>query len=194
MVQFLSLKKVSTVPNHDRYRIIVSHGVNYMQAMLATQLNEKVQENQITKGSIVVIERYTCNYVQEKRLIIVLALRILVHSAEKIGDPQAIDSSSDNAMTTPGVNAASTSTVPAPPPTPPVLVSQAPPVSKPGRGTMFPIEGLSPYQNNWTIQACVMQKSDIKTWSNAHGEGKLFNETCSTHSGPDRVGGFDSRF
>lgn len=67
VVQFLSLKKVSAIPNHDRYRIIVSDGVNYMQAMLATQLNEKVQENQITKGSIVVIERYTCNYVQEKR-------------------------------------------------------------------------------------------------------------------------------
>jgi len=67
VVQFLSLKKVSTNPNHDRYRIIVSDGVNYMQAMLATQLNENVQENQITKGSIVVIEKCTCNYVQEKR-------------------------------------------------------------------------------------------------------------------------------
>jgi hypothetical protein len=39
----------------------------YMQAMLATQLNSMVQENQITKGSIVVLERLTCNYVQEKR-------------------------------------------------------------------------------------------------------------------------------
>jgi len=124
-------------------------------------------------------------------------LRVLVHSVEKIGDPQPIDSSNDNAIT-PAVNqndCASTSTVaPVAPPVPPtVQVSQGPrPSSRPGRGTIFPIEGLSPYQNNWTIQACVMQKSDIKTWSNARGEGKLFNVTLMDDSGEIRATGFNA--
>lgn len=126
------------------------------------------------------------------RLIIVLALRVLVHSAEKIGDPQPIDSSNDNALhTTPGVNVASTSTVPPAPVAPPVQVPQAPhPSSRPG--TIFPIEGLSPYQNNWTIQARVIQKSDIKTWSNARGEGKLFNVTLMDDTGEIRATAFNA--
>lgn len=71
-VQFLSLKKVGTTggdgrTGYDRYRIIMSDGTHYMQAMLASQLNSMVQENQITKGSIVALEKLTCNYVQEKR-------------------------------------------------------------------------------------------------------------------------------
>jgi len=123
-------------------------------------------------------------------------LRVLVHSVEKIGDPQPIDSSNNNAIT-PAVNqnaVATTSTIPpVAPPASPVQVSQGPrPSSRPGRGTIFPIEGLSPYQNNWTIQACVMQKSDIKTWSNAHGDGKLFDVTLMDDSGEIRATGFNA--
>jgi replication factor A1 len=64
--------------------------------------------------------------------------------------------------------------------------------SKPGRGTIFPIEGLSPYQNNWTIKARVTQKSDIKNWSNARGEGKLFNVTLMDDSGEIRATAFNA--
>jgi replication factor A1 len=77
VVQFLSLKKVGTTggdgrTGFDRYRIIMSDGTFYMQAMLATQLNSLVQENHITKGSIVVLEKLTCNYVQEKRCVLLV--------------------------------------------------------------------------------------------------------------------------
>jgi replication factor A1 len=70
-LQFLSIKKVNP-PNSasnapDRFRIIMSDGIHFVQAMLATQLNSLVQEQQITKNSIAVIEKLTCNYVQEKR-------------------------------------------------------------------------------------------------------------------------------
>jgi replication factor A1 len=84
----------------------------------------------------------------------------------------------------------------------PVLASssttseQAPAKSVPpkpsGRaGSIYPIEGLSPYQNNWTIKARVTQKSDIKTWSNARGEGKLFNVTLMDDSGEIRGTAFN---
>lgn len=70
-VQLLSIKKVAqattTVATIDRYRIILSDGVHFVQAMLATQLNEFVSRGDIVKNSIVVIDKLTCNFVQDKR-------------------------------------------------------------------------------------------------------------------------------
>ncbi|KAF4615161.1 hypothetical protein D9613_003179 [Agrocybe pediades] len=203
-VQFLSVKKVGNNPNAtgpsamDRYRIIMSDGVNYMQAMLATQLNTLIQENSITKHTVAVIDKLTCNYVQDKRLVIVLSLRVVGQAPEKIGEPLLIGPSSeqtnDSAINTPA--AASTSAAPITNKQPANNVgSSAPPPQAPAKssrhGNIYPIEGLSPYQNNWTIKARVTQKSDIKTWSNARGEGKLFNVTLMDDTGEIRGTGFN---
>ena len=70
VMQFLSIKQVGQHPMGsapDRYRIILSDGIHYMQAMLATQLNGMVQENIIGKNTVAVLEKLTCNYVQAKR-------------------------------------------------------------------------------------------------------------------------------
>lgn len=56
---------------------------------------------------------------------------------------------------------------------------------------MFPIEGLSPYSNNWTIRAKVKQKSDVRTWSNQKGEGKLFSITLVDESGEIKATAFN---
>jgi replication factor A1 len=70
-VQFLSIKQVtpSTASNvaHDRYRIIISDGEHFLQAMLATQLNSLVNDNSIGKNTVAVIEKLTCNFMQGKR-------------------------------------------------------------------------------------------------------------------------------
>ncbi|KAF8163440.1 hypothetical protein B0H34DRAFT_695492 [Crassisporium funariophilum] len=208
-VQFLSIKKVGSsaanpgAPAPDRYRIIMSDGICYMQAMLATQLNYMVQENSIGKGTIAVLENLTCNYVQEKRLVIILALRVLALNVEKIGDPAQIETGTEQPIT-PAVPiqrsvAAPTKAPPAPAVKPapvqaPQVSRQQPPAkaAAAGRaGSIYPIEGLSPYQNNWTIKARVTQKSEIKTWSKPSGEGKLFNVTLMDDSGEIRGTAFN---
>jgi|SRR6267142_1271362 len=78
-LQLLSIKKVNpnsasgTVNNPnvptDRYRIIISDGLNFLQAMLATQLNHLVEEDRIGKNTIAVIENMTCQTIQEKRSV-----------------------------------------------------------------------------------------------------------------------------
>jgi replication factor A1 len=42
-------------------------------------------------------------------------------------------------------------------------------------GNVQPIDSLNPYMSRWTIKALVNSKSDMKTWSNARGEGCLFS-------------------
>ena len=50
-----------------------------------------------------------------------------------------------------------------------------------------PIESLSPYiGNRWVIRARVIDKSPVRTWSNARSQGKLFSMTLIDDSGPIR--------
>lgn len=58
--------------------------------------------------------------------------------------------------------------------------------------SIYPIEGLSPYQNNWTVKARVTHKSEVKTWSNQRGEGKLFNLTLMDETGEIRATAFNA--
>lgn len=71
-VQFLSIKQVTPTTTGssaamDRYRIIISDGEHFLQAMLATQLNSLVHDDSIGKNTVAVIEKLTCNFVQNKR-------------------------------------------------------------------------------------------------------------------------------
>jgi replication factor A1 len=123
-------------------------------------------------------------------LIILLELRVVIQSTDKIGEPTqlATDGAGGqpegaSAGNTPGPGASTS--VPKPPSAAP---SKAP--SGPQRNT-YPIEGLSPYQNNWTIKARVINKSEMRTWSNSSGEGKLFNVTFADDTGEIRGTGFN---
>ncbi len=74
VLQFLSIKPVGPPAGAggsavSRYRIIMSDGDHYIQAMLATQLNHLVVDQKVIKNSIVCVERLTCNYVQGKRCV-----------------------------------------------------------------------------------------------------------------------------
>lgn len=68
-VQLLSTKRVPPTGGVgvDRYRLIVSDGENFVQSMLATNLNHIIEEDQVGKNAIVIIDKFTCNLVQEKR-------------------------------------------------------------------------------------------------------------------------------
>jgi len=61
-----------------------------------------------------------------------------------------------------------------------------------GGKNVFPIVSLTPYQNRWTIRARITSKSNIRTWSNSRGEGKLFSVDLVDESGEIRATGFNN--
>lgn len=206
-LQILSLKKIQNAQGSsasDRYRLIVSDGESYTQAMLAVQLTHMVDDGQLNKNTVVKVERLTCNNVSNKRcvrrvsraidelktsnrLLILLNMSVVAQLGEKIGDPASIEVPGQPAagQTAGALAANSTTTTAANTPQPSMPVQRTQP--KANQPTVFPIEGLSPYQNKWTIRARITRKSDVKTFSNQKGEGKLFNVNFLDDSGEIRA-------
>eukprot|EP01031_Cornospumella_fuschlensis_P025575 gene25575-30881_t len=49
------------------------------------------------------------------------------------------------------------------------------PVMRSENMQIVPISAINPYSNKWTIKARITTKSERRTWSNAKGQGTLFN-------------------
>jgi replication factor A1 len=74
-----------------------------------------------------------------------------------------------------------------------------------GNAVVYPIEGLSPYQNKyhftspgranrrWTIRVRVTHKSDVKEWHNQRGSGRLFTVHFLDETGEIRATGFNDQ-
>ncbi|MBW0490241.1 hypothetical protein O181_029956 [Austropuccinia psidii MF-1] len=218
-VQVVSLKAVgvsnaaaaATAP--ERWRIIISDGELFITAMLTTQLNHFIQENQIKKNSILRVPAYTVNIIGPRRVVVLLAVEIVQSDYhERIGNPISCDtlesaqkpqsavltdrSNNNPAQSTPKPQLKTEEPKPVLPlfrPSPessdfkPVKPLGARPLA-PG---YIPIAGLSPFTNKWKIKARVTQKSDIRRWSNNRGEGKLFSVNFLDESGQIKATGFN---
>ena len=125
-----------------------------------------------------------------------MELTIIVNLGEKVGAPTTLQGPLGSGMS---VSSASGTPAPAPAeqaPTPapqPHTSASAMYVStsSPQRH-VYPIEGLCPYQNNWTIRVKVKQKSDIRTYSNTCGDGKLFSATLMDETGEIKATAFNN--
>ncbi|KAI8048555.1 replication factor A 1 [Syncephalis plumigaleata] len=199
----------------DRYRLIISDGTLYMQGKnfdACHQFNDIITSNQLVKNSIIRLTKYSCNAVQNRRIAIILVTSV-VGIAERIGNPAPLNHQqilvhhyyccsccSCPAPVSAAPPTTNTSTAPisnpyAPSNNPPTARSSTNAPSSMSANTMsragepadlHPISSINPYQNKWTIRARVLSKSDIRTWKNARGEGKLFNVTFLDESGEIR--------
>lgn len=189
--QVLSIKKLqSSTPSvtvSERYRVVLSDGVYYTQAMLSSQLKTLVEQGQLDRNSVIRVLMYTANDVQGRKIIILLNIQVVeAHVPHRIGNPQNIDSATkpEKQGQAPSLGAQALGGAAAAP--------ARGGVTKASSGLpVYPIEALSPYQNKWTIKARVSFKSDVKHWSNARGDGKLFSVNLLDESGEIRATAFN---
>ncbi|KAL2714488.1 replication protein A 70 kDa DNA-binding subunit [Vespula squamosa] len=190
ILQILGHKKLASSSSGDRYRLLVSDGkrVNSF-TMLATQLNSMITDNILTEFSICQVNRYAVSTVnnggKQKRVMVILSLDLKVSGEEvgsKIGNPTNIDSNA---------NAEGEPKKPQPVQTHSAVTVQKNTTNHSSSDICTtPIVGLSPYQNKWVIKARITNKSNIITWSNSRGEGKLFSMDLVDESGEIRCTAF----
>lgn len=227
-LQIIHLKKLNAAnpnntaqvndPANDRYRVILSDGVAYMQAMLGISCNELAANELLKANTLISLKKFTSSLVKDRRVLIILDIDVasLAQCDAKIGSPANIEDilgikisgaqpagtpapssagqpapmakANDSASFSSSANPYATLRTPNP-----YDVGQA----DPGRSQAKPkssfdsISSLSPYQTTWTIQVRCIAKTDIKTWTNARGEGKLFSATLLDDSGEIRMTGFN---
>jgi replication factor A1 len=121
--------------------------------------------------------------------LIILDLEILreLGEAEKIGEPKPLEIKAEEEEKAQPTTISSNGFYGS---KPPGASAQQPNRAQTMRGpsasahaTIYPIEAISPYSNKWTIKARCTSKSNIKTWHNKNGEGKLFSVNLLDDSG-----------
>ena len=132
------------------------------------------------------------------RILIVVDLDVLTElgDSEKLGDPKPLDQSvvdteaagKPASISSNGFYGEKKET-----PAQRSLPSHNKAPASSAHANIYPIEALSPYSHKWTIKARCTNKSDIKTWHNKNGEGKLFSVNLLDESGEIRATGFQEQ-
>ncbi|KAL8795017.1 MAG: hypothetical protein Q9195_002465 [Heterodermia aff. obscurata] len=201
VLQCVQVKPLAGQPGApERFRVVFSDIINFVQSMLATQANGVVQEGKLVKGCFVRLKSFQANQVKGKRIIIVLDLEVLeeLGSCEKIGEPKALDPKPEDGQpqsTTTMTAGGFYGNKPAaqPPQQQQQALSSRPNTNSSSHANIYPIEALSPYAHKWTIKARCTNKSEIKTWHNKNGEGKLFSVNLLDESGEIKGTGFNDQ-
>ena len=198
-------------------RMVVSDGINFMQGMLAAGMNDFIKNGQVVKHSIVRIPRSVTNVISNKRILIILGMEPLTPgtaNVAKIGSPEGFVAEVKVVQPQMQPTAFNTNNNMYPQPSIPIQQPQqqmqkqgsingyantfgSGPQSTPAQNSKFSsdsgihmIKDLNPYQNRWTIKVRVLSKGEIKSWSNAKGEGRLFSCVFGDESGEIRATGF----
>lgn len=178
-----------------RFRILLNDGQYSLHGLIAAELMPYCEANGFQKGSVITVKKYSLVATQ-KHIIIVSDCEIIHTTSSKHSNPVVscdayyAEHPEDDALQLQGANAGQRANSMEPTPAKPVKSQPKSGQSTAGQ-TFNPIELLSPYQNNWRIKARVSFKGDIRKWSNARGEGKLFNVNFLDESDEIRATAFN---
>lgn len=201
IMQVLGSKRIASgSADKERFRLLLSDGKYAVSfAMLTTQINDKTTKGEIVDNSIILIKRYITSVINNsgkasnKKVLVILELETLVPGDQitKIGDPQNLpdDDTEDAPPKKESTNFTVTSSTKSSNDSTMNVTTKTANISMQDQLT-HPISSLTPYQNKWVIKARVSNKSNIRTWSNSRGEGKLFSIDLIDESGEIKATAF----
>ncbi|RAL15013.1 replication factor A subunit protein RFA1 [Aspergillus homomorphus CBS 101889] len=200
IVQCVQIKPLPPQQNNqERFRAVFSDISNYVQTMLATQLNHKVTSGLLRKGCFVRLKSFQANAVKGKKILIILDLDVLqdLGESDKLGEPQPLENKGEDEEKPQPTTISSNGFYGSKPQVTSAQLNsrtQTPRLALPSaHTTIYPIEAISPYSHKWTIKARCTSKSNIKTWHNRNTEGKLFSVNLLDDSGEIRATGFNDQ-
>jgi len=202
-VQVLIYKRIKS-HGIDLYRLIISDGSHsYSSTTLNSKHNKKVEDGEINENCILRVDRCSVNCQSSKTVIVLNEIEVIKDGASvggMIGNPvsfKVAESQNINPYTKPEPDENKTD-ADAKPSTPKKTKQESSiaqhnkNVSSPSK-KITPINALTPYQNRYTIKGRVSHKSNIKTYSNSRGAGKLFNFTLIDETGEIRCTCFNEQ-
>ncbi|XP_043705821.1 replication protein A 70 kDa DNA-binding subunit A [Telopea speciosissima] len=212
LVQVLDINLIGN--SKDRYRFLLSDSVSTQHAMLATQLNDRVKNGSVKKGSVVQLIEYICSTIQNRKIIVVLNMETIIPDCEIIGKPKLLSESistfsktvhekesehresKSNNSSTPSSSSNMQNfgpTVQPPYKPPPNYRNHGPIMKNVAPARTIPIAALNPYQGRWAIKARVTAKGDVRRYNNARGDGKVFSfDLLDSDGGEIRVTCFNA--
>ncbi|CAF0812562.1 unnamed protein product [Rotaria sp. Silwood1] len=193
----------------QRYRLILSDGKHFLPScVLTVQLNDLVTNGQLQEYSIIRLDRYLRSDLKgqtAKMILQILQITVLDIATHRIGNPISLltaDLNENDTITTstnkdvlqPKVTGSifKHPTAPIrnelpvlPPPSSIITITNIDSIKN---NRLFKIETLNPFQNRWTIQVRVANKTPIRTYSN--GDGRLFSCSLIDETSEIRATGF----
>lgn len=200
ILQIMQMKNIqNNMDGMTRYKVTLYDGeMQHTFGILATQKNHLVENNELKIGSVIRLEEYAANVLSKdppKVVVILLNFEILGEmdnsvSANETAKPVQNENVEPNKK--PNMDAKSFFNKKDDDVKKPLSNSNSAPGTFNGQ-KIFGISSLNPYQNKWSIKARVTNKSGVRTYSNARGEGKLFNVELLDNTGEIKMSGFNDQ-
>lgn len=180
-LQVLKSRVMQENGKNNKLRFTVSDGQSIVHGIWNVPPERQDDDHlELEIGTIVKVTDYEVHQMaKNKPVIVIREWSKLGKVPERIGNPQALSNTKTSTGAATGSATSNAS-----------KASGSRATASGANTTISPIESLSPYQNKWTIRARVSNKSDVRTFHNARGEGKLFNVVFLDESGEIKATGF----